>query len=132
VGELLAEKVELADDEESEYRASIDRNFHDAQKQLNHIFDTLHLPYRGAVRALNELVVVNPLILIITAPAVLPVDLQNLIPHAYQREDGRDAACGSKEDSGAKGELIRGWYHIYIVRGALSQGRRRAFRLRAD
>jgi hypothetical protein len=118
IHQLRTEEVPLADDQYSEYCTIKDRNLDDTQKMPDDIVDPLHIPDRGAVGSLDQLVIA--LICLSTTRTVLPVDLEDLVPHRYQREDGGDAACSCEEGAGAKGELVRCGNDIDVVHRAAS------------
>lgn len=122
----MTPKIPLAEDEDHEDSSNEHRNLHGTQPHPDHAVEALHLPDGGAIRALD------PLMFISHTEARLPVDLEDLVPHRYHREDGRDAACSRHECGRIEGESV--WYgdHIDVVLRALSQGRKRACGLRAS
>ena len=93
------------------------------------IVDPIHIPDRGAVGSLDQLVI--PLVRTSTTIALFPLDLEDLVPHRYYREDGGDAACSCEEGAGAEGELVRCGNDIDVVHRAAAQRREGAFIERA-
>jgi hypothetical protein len=120
---LRTKEVLLADDNDSEYCGTKHRDLHSTQEEPDHIVDPPHLLEGGAIGALNWLL--NPLILIFTTEVPLPIDLEDLVPHEYERENGRDAACSREQCSRVGGEFVRCGDHVDVVLRALAQRRER-------
>lgn len=103
IHDLGTEEVSLAHDENSEDRSTKHRNFYGTQEFPNQGIYTSHLSDCG-FRTRDWLV--NPLIFISTTEAGLRVDLEDLVPHEYQREDGGDAARSCEERGRAELEFV--------------------------
>lgn len=125
---MLTKKVPLSNDKNGKNCRAENRNLYAAQDCPDHIVYSVHLPDGGTIRALDDLVFVFFFI----ADSFLPVDLNDLVPHGNERQDGGDAARRCEERGGIKGKILGRWDDVDVVRGATSHGRERAVVSRAS
>ena len=125
IQDLRTKEVLLADDKDSEYCSTEHRNLHGTQEEPDHTVDPPHLLGGGAICALDQLL--NLLILISMTEVLLPLDLEDLVPHGCEREDGGDAASSCEECGRVGGELVWCGDYVDVVLRAASQRRERFF-----